>query len=131
MALINYSVHLDLSSTVAGAKDLADVDFAGSSSGPTLNGVRKIRLAPAEANVAVDLGHGVAAARLLAIQAPGKGVDAKLNGTGNTPLPVVALPGATLGHLLMSTDAVTSLYLTNKDADNAVEVIVAIAGANA
>lgn len=125
---VNYSVAVDLSSTTGGLKDIANLAFKGSSDTPQFGGARKIKLNAGQANYQVDLGAGVATGKLLVIQADKLGVDVKFNGTGNTPIPCVPLAGTTLGHLFVTTDGLTSLYLTNKDGTNACEVLVGIAG---
>ena len=116
---IRYSLKIAISSTTAEEKDLANASFEVVTDDFGEGGVRKFTLAASTSDVAIDIGN-VSTARFLAIRTNAKdptltpgSITIKRNGTGNEAIEILPIGTTKEGHLLMSTDNLTSLFATN------------------
>jgi hypothetical protein len=131
---LSYSAGVEISSSpVLEQKDLGLLAFAGRSDALTEASTRKVVLAGGATDVAVDL-DGITTVKFLAMQVAGvngaapTGVLLKKNSTGDAGEQVKPLSGVSVAHRLETTDGVTSLFMTNLDATNPVEVVLSLAG---
>ena len=128
-----YSIQAALSSTSSEEKDLGNKKYEVVSDSLSEGGTWKTRLAPASVDVNLSL-RDVAEVKLLVVSTlavdpnatPGT-VTLKLNATVNDPFDIVPLPTAKQGHFLLTTESLTSIFLSNPGAVE-MEVTLTVAG---
>jgi len=116
---IRYSIEASVSSTSAEEKDLGNVSYEVVNDDAGEGGVRKTLLAAGATDVSVMMTE-ISAARFVLIRTNAAdptetlgAITVKKNAIGNEPTTVEPLPGATEGHLLMSTSGITDLFASN------------------
>lgn len=134
---LTYGLNLGISSTENEERDLGDRNFQVASDDLEQGGSWKVTLPKSTTDKPIALAN-ITEVRLLCLRTTAKDptlpcpvVGMKVNSTGGSALPIRPIgdgDNAKEGILIMSTEGITSLYLTNADTATDVEVIVSVAG---
>lgn len=130
---VRYKVEVAVSSTTAETKDLGNQSYVVISDDASDGGARKVTLAAAATDVEISMNE-ISTVKFLMVrtnaananETPGT-IELKKNGVGGEVTEIVPMVGSSGGHMLLSTDNVTSLYASNPGSV-AMEVTVVIAG---
>lgn len=124
---IKFSIDYSISESNAGSKELGlSPPWVGITDAMDDGGTWRRRIASGASDVLIDL-NGLTTCRFLTIKTT-QTITWKINSSGNTANTIRALgTGALDGILVMTTDDVTALYLSN-DGDVDAEVTITIAG---
>ena len=106
---------LGISSTISELKDLGSVDSNSYSDGFGEGGARAVKVAGSAIDYALGMGN-ITSASIVYIETD-KELEVKINGTGNTPIPVKPLDSNNNGYFFTTGKAITSVHVTNTTSD--------------
>ncbi len=119
---IRYHINIQISSTTAEEKDLANASLEVVTDSFGEGGVRKFTVIAGATDLQIGLDN-VANTQFLAIRTNSKDptldpvqLSVKRNTTGNEAIPITPMPTTKEGHLLISTTGLTALFVSNAGA---------------
>jgi hypothetical protein len=130
---LTYATEFSISSTTADEKDLGNGNFKVITDDFGEGGTWKTLVSAGASDLQIVLDN-VATARFLLLKSnpklendPAQSLDVKFNSVGNTPVPLKAPDSKKIAIMLLCTDGLTALYVSNAGSVD-VELTVSVAG---